>query len=255
MVDKVGRARRAGSANFSPSKALVPRNALVFAHSDADGHLAAEQTRRNLLKAGYHVSDVIVHPTLTRSYRFWEQHFQEADFGDNEHVFIVDIMLASRDQATTWGALLTRVRAERDRQFHIIDHHDVQLPASVPSNLHVTISKSVYECCYGTPSELMLLAAICDRDEEPVRHLLTERHRRLAVGIARAVSERNVLAGAPLLRLLRDECWGVFEQLAEEPAAFHRTFYGNRTAKEPLSPLLQIAYAVCGLDATNPLKR
>ncbi len=245
MASSVSKARRVSSAQVPASKRSSPGKAIIFAHSDGDGHLAAEQTRRNLLEDGYEIGAVVVHPTLTRNYRFWEQHFQCADFDDCDHVFVVDIMLASKDPANTWEALLKRVRMEHDRQFHVIDHHAVELP-KLPANLEVTISDSVYECCYGEPSELMLVAAVCDRDEEPVRHLLTERHRRLAVGVNRAVSERTVLAGGPLLRLLRDECWGVFEQFADEPAEYHRTFYGNRTAKEPLSPLLQIAYAVQG---------
>jgi hypothetical protein len=228
---------------------LTSGKAIIFGHSDGDGHLAAEQTRRNLEDDGCDVTSVIVHPMWTRNFRFWEQHFQEADFGDNEHVFVVDIMLASPDVDATWAAVCSRVRKETDRRFYLIDHHKVSMPSTLPRNLHVEIRDTVYECCYGTPSELMLIASICDRDEEPVAGKLTERHRRLARGVTRASTERNVLSGQPLLYLLRNDHWSVFEQLADEPADFHRTFYGNRTSKQPLSPLLQMAYAVRG--ATN----
>lgn len=225
-------------------------NAIIYGHSDGDGHLAAEQTRRNLLEDGCDVTSVVVHPMFTRNFRFWEQHFQEANFGDNEHVFVVDIMLANPDVAATWDAVCSRVKKEPDRQFYIIDHHKVAMPSALPRNLHVEIREAVYECCYGTPSELMLIASICDKDEAPVAAKLTEHHRRLARGISRASTERAVLSGQPLLYLLRNNHWSVFEQLADEPADFHRTFYGNRTSKQPLSPLLQMAYAVHS-GATN----
>lgn len=222
----------------------MSKTALLFAHADGDGHLAAEQSRRNLVEDGYDVQEVVVDPALTRNWRFWSQHFQEADLGNSEHIFVVDIMLAGKEWQDNCAALLKRVRAEPHRQFHVIDHHPVSIGERLPKNLEITFTKSVYECCYGGSSELMLIASICDRDEEPVQNMLTPRHRRLAAGIARAVSDRGVLAGAPLLHLLRNECWGVFEKLADEPADYHRTFYGNRTAKEPLSPFLQIAHAV-----------
>ena len=222
----------------------MSKKAVLFAHADGDGHLTAEQSRRNLIEDGYDVQAVIVHPALTRNWRFWGQHFQDADFGDSDDVFVVDIMLGGKEWKDNCAALLKRVRAEPHRQFHVIDHHPVEIGERLPKNLELNFTESVYECCYGDPSELMLIASICDRDEEPVQKLLTQRHRHIAAGISRAVSDRNVLAGAPLLHLLRNECWGVFERLADEPADYHRTFYGNRTAKEPLSPLLQLAYAV-----------
>lgn len=222
----------------------MSKKALLFAHADGDGHLAAEQSRRNLVEDGYDVQAVVVHPTLTRNWRFWSQHFQEADFSDNEYIFVVDIMLAGKEWKDNCASLLKRVRAEPHRRFHVIDHHHVAINERLPANLKLEFTKSVYDCCYGGSSELMLIASICDRDEQPVQNRLTQRHRRIAAGISRAVSDRAVLAGAPLLRLIRNECWAVFEQLADEPADYHRTFYGNRTAKEPLSPLLQIAHAV-----------
>lgn len=55
------------------------------------------------------------------------------------------------------------------------------------------------------------------------------------------MTERALLAGTPILNLLKCGYWNALEQLAEEPAAYHRTMYGNRIAKEPSSPLLQMA--------------
>lgn len=219
-------------------------SALIFAHADGDGHLAAEQTRRNLAEDGIDVLRIVVDPLKTRNWKFWFDHFQEADFGNAEHVYLVDLMLGGPDPEQAYRALLERVRREPDRQFHFVDHHPLKGALDVPANLELRFVSSVFECCFGRPSELMLIASICDRDEAPVASMLSSCHRRRALGINRAVTERTVLAGSALLHLLHHEHWEVFEQLADEPAEYHRTFYGNRVSKQPKSPLLQLAYAV-----------
>jgi len=103
--------------------------------------------------------------------------------------------------------------------------------------------KSVYECCYGSPSELMLIASICDKDEEPVKQRLNDIHRQRALGIKRAVTDCEGLAGIPTLELVKNRCWNVFEDLAKEPAENHKTFYGWRINKSSQSPILQTAHA------------
>lgn len=223
----------------------MTKRAVLFAHADGDGHLAAEQSRRNLVEADVDVR-VIVHPEKTRSWRFWLQHFQDADFGDAETVYVVDIMLGANDRYGCYRAMCERIGRERDRRFVVIDHHPVSGLPKPPSNMELRFVPSVFECCVGKPEELMLIASICDSDEAPVKSQITETHRRRARGVARAVSERRVLAGGPILKLLAQDFWGVFEQLAEEPSNFHRTFYGNRLDRTPMSPLLQLAYAVHG---------
>lgn len=223
------------------------RRSLVFAHADGDGHLAAEQSRRNLLERGDDVT-VFVHPLCTRNWRFWEQHFQEADFGDAETVYVVDIMLNAKQPLESYEAIVKRVEREPDRRFVVIDHHPVLGLPDPPKNLDLEFVGSVFECCVGEPSDLMVIASICDPDEEPVKSRISDEHRLRARGLKRAVSERGVLAGEPLLYLLRKEFWAVFEELAREPADFHRTMYGNRVDKTPSSPLLQMAYAIAGVQ-------
>ncbi len=222
----------------------MQRKAIVFAHADGDGHLAAVQTMENLDKEGIEIIDVVVDPTATGSYRFWEQHFGICELGDADLVVVVDIMFNARNPISSYHALAARVAAEPDRQFVVIDHHPVsQLPAS-PHNLDIRFVRSVYACCYGDPSELMLLAAICDHDEQPVKARLTDLHKKRAKGVKRAVTDYPGLAGKPTLKLIGDRAWAVFETLADEPAEFHRTMYGRRTKRDSQSPLLQVAHAV-----------
>lgn len=223
----------------------MSQRAMLFAHADGDGHLAAEQSRRNLLDAGVDVK-VVVDPEHTRNWRFWTHHFQHADFGDADTIYVVDIMLGSKDPYASYAALCERVRREPDRRFVVIDHHMVAGLEPAPRNLELKLVESVYECCVGRPGDLMVIASICDPDEEPVKARITDQHRVRARGIKRAVSERSVLTGEPILHMLAAGFWAVFEQLAAEPAEFHRTMYGNRIDKTPISPLLQMAYAVRG---------
>lgn len=220
----------------------MTQRALLFAHADADGHLAAEQSRRNLLDDGVDLR-LLVHPEITRGWRFWTQHFPYVDLGDVETVYVVDIMLNPRDPLSSYEAICARARDERDRRFVVIDHHPISGLPRGPRNLELRIVPSVYECCVGKPSDLMVIASICDSDEGPVENRITDEHRRRARGLSRAVSDRAVLAGTVILNLLQRGFWNAIEQLADEPAMYHRTMYGNRIEKEPISPLLQIAYA------------
>ena len=218
--------------------------AIIFGHADGDGHLAATQSAENLRVENIDVLEIIVDPVKTRNYRFWEDCFQNCDFKGADIVVIVDVMFHPTNPRRSYDALTSRVSNAPDTKFVVIDHHPVHDIPEPPNNLVLNFVNDVFNCCYGKPSELMLVAAICDRDESSVKSQLTDVHRKRAIGIKRAVSDRCGLAGGPTLRLIEDRAWSVFEQLADEPASFHRTFYGNRVAKKPVSPLLQLAHAV-----------
>lgn len=220
------------------------QKAIIFGHADGDGHLAAIQSSENLAKRNIEISEVVVDSQITHSWKFWENQFQQYNFGQADIIVVVDIMLNAKNPYQSYEALVSRVVSEPDRQFIIIDHHAVDNLPNAPRNLEIKFVQSVYKCCYGKPSDLMLIASICDNDEEPVRQYLTEVHRRRALGITRAISDREGLAGKPTLNLINARAWKVFEQLADEPAAYHRTYYGNRINKKPESPLLQVAHAV-----------
>ena len=219
-------------------------NAIVFGHADGDGHLAAVQSAENLRAEKTDVLDIVVDPTKTLNYRFWETCFQTCDFNGADIVIVVDIMFHPTNPQRSYEALFNRVRMQQHTKFIVIDHHPVHNISKQPKNLTLDFVEDVFDCCYGEPTELMILAAICDKDETAVKSRITDLHRKRAIGIKRAVSDRRALAGRPTLKLIEDRAWGIFEQLADEPAAFHRTFYGNRVAKKPDSPLIQLAHAV-----------
>ena len=226
------------------SKDSFVNKAIIFGHADADGHLAAIQSAENLRADNIDVLDIVVHPAKTRNYKFWEGYFQDCDFKGADIVVVVDIMFHPTNHLRSYEALISRVSKTPTTNFVVIDHHPVHDIPKVPNNLDLKFVSDVFNCCYGKPTDLMVIAAICDKDEASVKSRITDLHRKRAIGIKRAVSDRYALVGGSTLRLIEDRAWGVFEQLADEPAAYHRTFYGNRVAKKPESPLLQLAHAV-----------
>lgn len=227
----------------------MSNRAIIFSHADADGHVIAVQSKRNLIKAGYDIIDVVVDPVLTRNYKFWEDHFQAADFGDSDHVFIFDIMLNSKNPTSSLEAIANRAISERDRKFSIIDHHPVDLHLELPGNVSLQLVDAVYECCYGEPSELMYLAAICDKEAASVRDRISEWHLKVAKGIHRAVTDRKRIAGRILLELIETGKWQVFTDLADEPDSLHRTIYGNRILESRESPALRRLHSEIAVNA------
>lgn len=217
----------------------MKKRAAIFSHADADGHIIAVQTYRNLLKDRFHIDRVIVDPKTTKNCKFWETHFQEADFGESNYIFITDIMFDRINLRRSYEALCDRAAEESMRKFIIIDHHPLEMPEKIPKNVDIIFVENVFECCYGKPSELMYLAAICDKEASKVKEHITDWHLKISKGIKRAVTERKYIAGPILLSLIQDEKWFIFERLADEPCEMHRTMYGHRTSKIMRSPTIK----------------
>jgi len=213
--------------------------ATIFSHADADGHIIAAQSYRNLVKDGFHIERLIVDPKITRNFRFWETHFQTMDFGNSDYVFIFDIMFDRSNPLNSIQALVKRANTELQRKFVVIDHHPVDLPVDIPDNVSIRFTENVFDCCYGSPSELMYLASICDREASKVKGHINKWHLKIAKGIKRASTEREYIAGQVLFSLIKEERWAVFERLAEEPVELHRTMYGHRTTEATQSPTIR----------------
>lgn len=214
------------------------KNATIFSHADADGHIIAVQSYRNLTKDGFRIEQIIVDPKITKNSKFWVDHFRTADFGNSDHIYILDIMFDRSNPMSSLKALFDRAAAEPAREFIVIDHHPIDLPPDVPGNVSIPVVESVFNCCYGEPSELMYLAAICDKEASKVKDYINPWHLKIAKGIKRAVTERDYIAGQVLLALIQEERWSVFERLADEPLELHKTMYGYRTSKATESPTI-----------------
>lgn len=217
---------------------------VVFGHADADGHLAVEQTRSNLSGDGITRITTVV-SQLTRSYSFWERGFKECDFSKFDVAIVVDIAFSFKEPSASLEHVLSVAAVFPNTDFYIIDHHPLERPAKPRPNLELVEVPSPYHCCFGPPSnELMVLAEICDGDERAVADLMSLKSRVRAIGIQRAAADIEGVAGKRLLQLLKRRDWTFFEDLAEEPARNHLTVRGRRHPNSRHSPLLSVATSV-----------
>ena len=223
--------------NPDSSVALSEDQAILFGHSDADGHLAAEQTRDHLAGRGLRVTTVV--SPETRNYRFWEK-LPEFDLAEYGVVVFVDIAFRFRNPDDSLGRLLEISDRQPHRQFIVIDHHPLVHPKSPRQNLSLIEVQDPYDCCLGVPDpDLMEVAALCDGS--PTAVAPTPRLSRRALGVKRAAAALDGIAGDRLLGLIRQRQWDFFEALADEDRQMHRSARGVRRACSETSPLLEYA--------------
>ena len=212
-------------------------SAIVFGHADADGHLAAEQTRGYLSDRGIAVTTVV--SSKTQNFRFWEK-LPEFDLSDYALVVFVDIAFRFRDPSESLARLLDVTDRQINQQFIVIDHHPLARPGTPRRNVHLVEVPDPYECCLGVPDpELMQVAALCDGS--PTAVVPTPLLRRRALGIKRAAADVGGVAGDGLLQLVRERRWDFFEALADEDHNKHRSARGTRSRFSQTSPLLEDA--------------
>ena len=212
-------------------------SAIVFGHADADGHLAAEQTRDYLTDRGIAVTTVV--SSKTHNYRFWDK-LPEFDLSDYDLVVFVDIAFRFRDPSASLTRLLNVADRQAHKQFVVIDHHPLVLPQNPRRNVLLLEVSDPYECCLGVPdSDLMQVAALCDGS--PTTVAPTPLLRRRALGVKRAAADIHGVAGDGLLELIRERRWDFFEALADEDHEMHRSARGIRRRSSQTSPLLEDA--------------
>ena len=214
-------------------------SAIVFGHADADGHLAAEQTRDHLVQKGLAVTTIV--SAKTKNYRFWDN-LSEFDISEYELVVFVDIAFRFRDPSLSLVQLLDISDQHNQKQFIAIDHHPLVQPVSPRRNLLLVEVADPYDCCLGTPDpDLMQVAALSDGSPtmiSPTPHL-----QRRALGVKRAAADTGGAAGNGLLELIRSRRWDFFEALADEDREMHRSARGFRRLCSEPSPLLEYARA------------
>lgn len=216
-------------------------NAIVFGHADGDGYLASEVSRNNLAADGWSVTETVVEPSFTPNYRFWEKHFQTRNFDSADLVLIVDIAFDFKNPLVSADALFSKATKYPETQFLVIDHHPLNINGSSPPNVTLRPTESVFQCCYGEPNDLMVIASICDKDEEPVQNLITDAHRTLAKGVTRASADKKGVAGRRLMSALGNNEWAWLFTLGSESGDAHKALYGNRTRSSKPSAALQLA--------------
>ena len=214
-----------------------PGSAILFGHADADGHLAAEQSREWLVKTGFSVTVVV--SSETRNYRFWER-LPRFDLSSYGLVVTVDVAFRFRDPDDSLATLLAVSDSYPNKEFIVIDHHPLVRPQVPRKNVQLIEVDDPYDCCLGVPNpELMAIAALCDGASTSIAP--TPQLRQRALGIKRAAADVGGAAGYGLLQLIRERRWDFFEALAEEDIELHRSVRGVRRSTNRLSPLLEYA--------------
>lgn len=222
------------------------RNVLVVSHADADGHVIAEQVRRNLaLVPTFHVS-TIVDPERTKDHKTWTKLDAFPEIETAELVFFVDLMFAPASFTAEAEALVEFVSKRPAKRFFVLDHHPVpfRLLERAP-NLRALYQRDVVDCTFGIPSWMMCIAALLEKQHTRIGSLTTDTHKQLAEGIRRAAAPGGPLPGEKLLNLLRFECWDELVGLGLDDATNHRLPRGRRPRKwkasEPLRSLDELA--------------
>lgn len=209
----------------------------MFGHADADGHLAAEQTRHYLVERGLAVTTLV--SPKTRNYRFWE-HLHEFDLHEYDLIVFVDIAFRFRNPSESLSRLLQVSDREDKKQFIAIDHHPFTQPECPRDNVLLFEVDDPYDCCLGIPNpDLMEVAALCDGS--PTRIVSTPTLRKRALGVKRAAAHVRGTAGEILLKLIEERQWDFFEALGDEDCAMHRSVRGFRCLSSEASPLLEHA--------------
>lgn len=210
---------------------------LIIGHADADGHLIAEQTRRNLAQVKSFDVKVVVDPVRTKDHKAWKHLDSIFEIDDAEYVFFVDMMFAPQSYADEARALTEFAQSRPDKDFFVIDHHPLPLQRlGTADNLRVLYRQDVAECAIGPRTGMMVVAALCEpQPSEVARNVKEPVHIELAKGLKRAAAPGGPLPGEKLSALLRADRWNDLRKLGREDAQFHHLPRGRRPTGSPQS--------------------
>jgi hypothetical protein len=220
----------------------MTRRVLVVSHADADGHLIAEQVRRNLsLIKGFDVN-VVVDPERTRDHKAWTKLNAIPEIDHADLVFFVDLMFAPESFGIEAKALVDFVQDRPKTRFFLIDHHPLPLRRlGWAKNLNVTYRPDVFDCAIGPRSGMMVVAAICEHQDAAVADIKQPIHETLAIGVRRAAAIGGPLPGDKLLALLKANRWDILLRLGEDASEHHPMPRGRRPADKPIPSTLKAA--------------
>lgn len=215
-------------------------NVLVVGHSDDDGHVIAEQARLNLsLVPSFNVS-VVVDPKRTYGHRSWLSVGKMDEIAAADLVFFVDLMFSPATFIEEAAALTSCAASHPDKRFYVIDHHPLPLGRLyAAANVRAVYRPDVFECCVGLPSGLMIVAALCERQNETVGNLKNEFHTVVARGMKRAAAPGSVIPGEVLMKVIAGRRWDLIAAVGSEEPSYHRLVRGRRSPNQELSPALK----------------
>jgi len=212
---------------------------LIVSHADADGHVIAEQMRRNLAMVPAFNVSTVVDPARTRDHRTWMRLGEIREIDASEIIFFVDLMFAPASFIAEADALSTFAMERPATRFFVLDHHPLPLERLRRApNLGAAYRSDVVDCTFGRASSLMVIAALLEK--QPTRvSAESEDQKLLAEGIRRAAAIGGPLPGEKLLALIRFECWDELIELGRDDPSFHRLPRGFRPARAKMSKILR----------------
>lgn len=217
----------------------MTQSVLVVGHADADGHLIAEQVRRNLSLIERFDVSVVVDPQRTKDHKAWTRLDELTEIEDADIVFFVDLMFAPMSFDEEAKALVAFVNQHSDKQFFLVDHHPLPLRyLSAADNLRVMYRPDVFECAIGPRSGMMVVAALCEGQASKVADIREPIHDVLATAMRRAAAIGGDLPGEKLLALLHNDCWSDLARLGEDDKSLHYLPRGRRPLNQPRSEAL-----------------
>lgn len=216
------------------------QSVLVVGHADADGHLITEQVRRNLASIEEFEVRALVDPERTRNHRTWLNLESITEIENADIVFFVDLMFSPNSFVEEAQALTNFVGDHSRKTFLLLDHHPLPLRLlSRAENLRALYRPDVFECALGPRSDMMVVAALCERQESKVTDIKETAHDTMALGMRRAAAIGGDLPGEGLLALLREDCWVGISMLGRDDREFHKLPRGRRSPTQPISETLR----------------
>lgn len=214
----------------------MKKQALIVGHADGDGHLIAEQVRRNLSLLDIFDVKVVVDPERTKDHHSWTKLESLFEINNADYVFFMDLMFAPASFDTEAKALVNFVNDRPGKHFFLIDHHPLPLRRlEAARNLRAMYRPDVSECTIGPRSGMMVVAALCEHQVREVAGIKRPTHDLLALGMRRAAAPGGALPGDKLLALLRADRWGSLLNLGNDDPDYHRLPRGRRPEKQPRS--------------------
>lgn len=209
----------------------MKQRVLIVSHSDADGHVIAEQVRRNLDKVPSFDVSMVVDPRRTSGHRLWTKLEQLHEIESNDIVFFVDLMFAPASFAAEADSLVQFVNDRPDKLFFLIDHHPLpNRRLSDARNLSAVYKRDVLDCTFGNSSWMMVIAALLEKQPTRAKQIKTPIHDELAAGVRRAAAVGGPLPGEKLMALMRFDRWHDLLELGREERTAHRLPRGRRAS-------------------------
>lgn len=211
---------------------------LVVGHSDADGHVIAEQTRRNLSRTGIFDVSTFVDAKLTQGHRSWLTVEEIPSIDGFEVVVFVDLMFSPVSFAQETDSLCRFAASKPKTKVLVIDHHPIPFSRLQRCpNISAVYRSNVLDCTIGPRSDLMVLAALDENQRKNVEPYVQGHFSPIVKGLRRAAAKGGELQGSLLSTLIRHERWSELFALGNDDAEFHKLVRGMRPKKYPTSDL------------------